>query len=155
MTRAAAFRDERPVCAAVATKTAPLTRRPVVPRAKLRLRSVVSVYDMSGPFREGRPEPASCCLHAPEILDCVDHHAGSDRDQENVARDAHILMTRTWWRQLNNDCRRQLIIDYIAGKALADVPFLRLTRREAAVILLRKARRAFAAPEFRLVVTRG
>ena len=45
--------------------------------------------------REGRE---GVRLHATEILDSVYHHAGTDRDQQDIARNTHIAMTGTWAR---------------------------------------------------------
>ena len=61
------------------------------------------------------------------------------------------MARRGGWK-LNNDRWRQLVIDDVTGKSLADAPFLGLTGREAAVMLLGKSGRTFAAPEFCRVV---
>ena len=42
-----------------------------------------------------RGGPEGVRLHAPEILHCVYHHAGTDRDQQDIVRNAHIAMSRT------------------------------------------------------------
>ena len=44
------------------------------------------------------------------------------------------------------------MLDDVAWKSLPDAPFLGLTGREAAVMLLGESRRTLAAPKFSLVV---
>ena len=62
-------------------------------------------------------------LHAAQIIYRVDHHARANRDQQHIGCHAHITVTGGRRAYLHHQSRRQIVIDNVALKRSADVPF--------------------------------
>ena len=74
-------------------KTSVTARRPVTPRLNCaqegRSEPLMAAWHTPG----NRPRWRGFCgLHAPEVLNRVYHHPGANRNQQDIARNAHVTM---------------------------------------------------------------
>src|SRR5690606_14076094 len=85
---------------------------------------------------EGERSPAV------QVLERIDHHARTDRNQQDVGGDAHVAVTFGRHAEAQDDVAGRVVIAHVARQRVANSPLLGLARRHAAVVLLRESRRA-------------
>src|SRR5690606_4408802 len=79
---------------------------------------------------------------AVQVLERIDHHARTDRNQQDVGGDAHVAVTFGRHAEAQDDVAGRVVIAHVARQRVANSPLLGLARRHAAVVLLRESRRA-------------
>ena len=95
---------------------------------------------------------AMVCL-AQDILDGVDHDAATHRDHQDVAGNLNIaVIGRRRWQAYEQIPGQFVVLD-ILGERLTFMPFFRLPRRLAAIVLFCQTREGIfpSAPERRSI----
>lgn len=87
-----------------------------------------------------------------QIPNCIHDHPGSYCDQQNISRHAHVTVPSQWRPELHENCRRQVIVDYVTWQWPTYRPFPRMSGRYAAIVFLGEAWRAVSGEKLIKIV---